>query len=78
MVFSLIPEKRLPTAFAAVALGAVSLQSKAWTEAVDRPVFSLPEGTTLLRADSIVTTDDEQALLGGGHGRVVRGGVAET
>ena len=46
MVFSLIPEKRLLTAFAAVPLGAVSLQPRAWAEAVDRPVFGLPEGTT--------------------------------
>jgi hypothetical protein len=53
--------------------GAVYLPSKAWTEAVDRPVFSFPEGTTSLQADFIVTSDDEQVPLGGGTGPVGMG-----
>src|SRR5208282_2794988 len=78
MVFSLISEKRLLTAVAAVPVGAVSLQARPWTEAVDRPVFTGPEWTTALPADSILTTGDEQVSLAGERAGVGRRGCAET
>jgi hypothetical protein len=71
MFFSLFPEKWLQATVAAVRNGAVPLQPRARTEIADRSVSSFPGGTIQVRADSIVTTDDEQALVGKRYQRLL-------